>query len=71
MAKNTGDDYRQGSVNDRIQICDIDTGICTKIDTNTSEIISQKEGPYKGVANHTDDRRTDIFNSEIDKKYNN
>ncbi|WP_323593263.1 hypothetical protein [Aliarcobacter butzleri] len=71
MAKNTGDNYRQGSVNNRVQICDKDTGICSKIDTDTNEIIDQKNDKYKGVAQHTDNRRNDSFNSEVDKKYNN
>ena len=65
MAKNTNNDYRNGSVNDRIQVCDQDTGVCKKIDTNTGEIISQKDGSYKGVANHTDNRRNDDFNDFI------
>ena len=69
MAKNTGDDYRNGSVTDRIQVCDVDTGICKKIDTNTNQVIDQKEGKYKGVADHTDDRRDDFFNKKIDKKF--
>ncbi len=71
MAKNTGDNYRQGSVNDRVQICDQDTGNCTKIDTNTGEELGSKDGKYKGVATHTDNRRTDTFNSELNKEYNN
>lgn len=69
MAKNTGDDFRIGSQTDRIQVCDIDTGICKKIDTNTNQVISQKQGQYKGVADHTDERRDEFFNNEIDKKF--
>jgi len=66
MATNTGNDSRIGSVNDRIQVCDVDTGVCKKIDTNTNQVIDQKIGKYKGVADHTDDRRNDFFNSEVD-----
>lgn len=69
MATNTGDDYRKGSVIDRIQVCDNDTGICKKIDTNTNKVIDQKEGKYKGIADHTDKRRNEFFNSEIDKEF--
>ena len=69
MATNTGEDFRKGTVKDRIQVCDVETGICKKIDTNTNKVIDQKQGPYKGVADHTDERRNEFFNKEIDKKF--
>ena len=68
MATNTGDNYRIGSVKDRVQVCDIETKICYKIDTTTGEVIAVKDGDFKGVAHHTDNRRNDIFNQNIDKK---
>ncbi len=69
MATNSGDDFRIGSVKDRIQVCDIETGVCKKIDTNTNKVIDQKQGLYKGIADHTDDRREEFFNTEIDRKF--
>ncbi len=70
MATNTGNDSRKGSVNDRIQVCDVETGVCKKIDTTTNQVIDQKIGSYKGVADHTDERRDEFFNKEVDKKHN-
>lgn len=51
MAKNTGDDYRKGSVDDRIQI-KIPGGSFMKRDTDTGRFMDQKEGgkQFKGVA---------------------
>jgi len=37
MAGNTGNDYRNGSVTDRIQSCDPITKVCTKYDTTTGK----------------------------------
>lgn len=69
MATNTGEDHRNGSVKDRIQVCDVNTGECKKINTKTNEVIDTKQGKFKGVADHTDKRRDDFFNSEVDKKH--
>lgn len=69
MATNTGEDFRIGSVKNRIQVCDVETGICKKIDTTTNQVIDQKDGKYKGIADHTDKRRDEFFNSEVDKKH--
>ncbi len=51
MAANTGKDYRQGAVKDRVQILNPITNRYVKIDTNTGRIIDTKKtpGPYKGV----------------------
>ncbi|HYF36004.1 MAG TPA: hypothetical protein VD994_11990 [Prosthecobacter sp.] len=58
MAKNTGNNFRRGSVNDRTQVKS-PNGNWTKRDTNTGRFIDQKvDGtPFKGVAKETDDRR--------------
>ena len=69
MATNTGEDFRIGSVKNRIQVCDVETGICKKIDTTTNQVVDQKDGKYKGIADHTDKRRDEFFNSEVDKKH--
>ncbi|WP_152018342.1 hypothetical protein [Aliarcobacter butzleri] len=69
MATNTGEDFRIGSVKNRIQVCDVETGICKKIDTTTNQVVDQKIGKYKGIADHTDKRRDEFFNSEVDKKH--
>ena len=74
MAGNTGDNYRDGSVTNRIQVCDPETGTCVKIDTETNKIMGVKKDPYKGVADYTDDRRTKEFNDKINdvmNKFNN
>lgn len=68
MAGNTGDNHRDSSVKDRIQVCDPVTKECTKYNTNTGEAMGTKEGPYKGVAMCDDDRsidRTDNFVNKI------
>lgn len=59
MAKNTGNDYRKGSVNDRSQSYNPKTGNWTKRDTETGRFMDQKiDGePFKGVAKEVDDRR--------------
>ena len=69
MATNTGEDFRIDSVKNRIQVCDVKTGVCKKIDTTTNQVIDQKDGKYKGIADHTDKRRDEFFNSEVDKKH--
>jgi len=35
MTTNTKNNYRIGSVKDRVQVCDIETKMCYKIDTTT------------------------------------
>lgn len=60
MAKNTGDDYRQGSVNDRTQVQNPKTDQFVKRDTDTGRFMDvKKDGtPFKGVAKEVDKRRT-------------
>lgn len=60
MAKNTGDGYRRGSVNDRTQVQNPVNGNWTKRDTDTGRFIDQKKGgePFKGVAREEDKRRS-------------
>ena len=69
MATNTGEDFSIGSVKNRIQVCNVKTGVCKKIDTTTNQDIDQKDGKYKGIVDHTDKRRDEFFNSEVDKKH--
>lgn len=57
MAKNTGEDYRIGSVKKRVQQQDVVTGEWIKFDTETGKEIERKEGNgFKGVAKVVDDR---------------
>jgi hypothetical protein len=58
MAKNTGDDYRIGSVKDRTQLqhpTAPDHSI--KRNTNTGQFMDVKKGDFKGVAHEVDKRR--------------
>jgi hypothetical protein len=59
MAKNTGKNYRQGSVNDRSQVQNPKTGQWVKRDTETGRFMDVKQDgePFKGVAKEVDDRR--------------
>jgi hypothetical protein len=59
MAKNTGNNYRKGSVNERSQVHNSRTGNWVKRDTQTGQFIDKKADgePFKGVAKETDDRR--------------
>ncbi len=59
MAKNTGDGFRRGSVNDRSQVQNPVNGNWTKRDTETGRFMDQKKDgePFKGVAREVDDRR--------------
>ena len=59
MAKNTGDGYRRGSVNDRTQV-KAPNGNYVKRDTDTGRFMDQKSDgkPFKGVAREKDDRRS-------------
>ena len=58
MGKNTGDGYRQGSVNDRTQF-KAPNGNYVKRDTDSGRFMDQKSGgsPFKGVAKEKDGRR--------------
>jgi hypothetical protein len=59
MAKNTGEGYRKGSVNDRSQVQNPKTGQWVKRDTETGKFMDVKQDgePFKGVAKEVDDRR--------------
>jgi len=59
MAKNTGDGYRRGSVDNRTQF-QAPNGNYVKRDTETGRFMDQKSGgePFKGVAKEQDGRRT-------------
>ncbi|GGY19455.1 hypothetical protein [Paludibacterium paludis] len=59
MAKNTGENYRNGSVINRSQVQNPQNGNWTKRDDESGRFISQKKDgdPYKGVAKEPDRRR--------------
>lgn len=59
MAKNTGEDYRKGSVTDRTQVQNTQSGNWVKRDTTTGQFIDQKTDgeKFKGVATEVDKRR--------------
>ena len=59
MAKNTGQDYRRGSVDSRTQSKSQVSGNWTKRDTGTGRLMAQKKGgqPFKGIAKEVDHRR--------------
>ncbi|HEX6278848.1 MAG TPA: hypothetical protein VFZ49_02420 [Pyrinomonadaceae bacterium] len=59
MAKNTGKDYRKGSVDNRTQL--EKNGTFAKRDRDTGEFMDQKsdDKPFKGVAKEPDKRRKD------------
>ncbi|DAB29334.1 MAG TPA: hypothetical protein CFH84_10025 [Sulfurimonas sp. UBA12504] len=59
MATNTGDGFRKGSVKDRTQSYNPETGNYTKRDTTTGQFMDTKADgtPFKGVAKEKDDRR--------------
>ena len=58
MAKNTGDGFRRGSVDDRSQF-KAPNGNYVKRDTGTGRFMDQKTsgGAFKGVAHEKDGRR--------------
>lgn len=58
MAKNTGEGFRRGSVDDRTQFRG-PIGHWIKRDTDTGRFMDQKSGssPFKGVAREKDGRR--------------
>ena len=59
MAKNTGQGYRRGAVDNRSQVRNPVTGNWTKRDTETGRFTDVKsdDKPFKGVAREVDDRR--------------
>lgn len=59
MAKNTGDGYRKGSVDQRTQTRNPKTDQWVKRDTNTGKFVDvKKDGePFKGVTKEPDGRR--------------
>lgn len=58
MAKNTGENHRVGSVKDRTQFeHPSNSDHSLKRDAETGEIMSGKEGDYKGVAHEKHKRR--------------
>ena len=59
MAKNRGENYRQGSVDDRTQTKAPGADF-VKRDTDIGRFMDQKEGgePFKGVAKEKDGRRS-------------
>lgn len=60
MAKNTGKDFRKGSVDDRTQLnLDKQKGKFVKRDAATGRFMDLKEDekPFKGVAEEPDKRR--------------
>jgi len=60
MAKNTGNSFRRGSVDNRTQTQNPTTGLWTKRDTGTGRFMDVKQDgkPFKGVAREVDDRRS-------------
>lgn len=60
MAKNTGNNHRDGSVTNRSQTLNPKTGNWIKRDTESGKFIDQKadDKPFKGVAKEKDDRRS-------------
>jgi len=59
MAKNTGQSHRNGSVTERSQTQNPQTGNWVKRDTKTGQFIDQKTGgkPFKGVTKEVDNRK--------------
>lgn len=60
MAKNTGEGFRHGSVNDRTQVYNPTIDRWVKRDAETGRFMDQKEdgAPFKGVAKEEDGRRS-------------
>lgn len=58
MAKNTGNDYRIGSIKDRTQLKHPQNpDFSIKRNTGTGQFMNVKEGDFKGVAHEKDHRR--------------
>lgn len=60
MAKNTGRNYRKGSVDDRTQTRDPKSGKWVERDSKTGEFknVKSDDKPFKGVAKEKDKRRS-------------
>ena len=66
MARNTGDEHRIGSVEDRSQVKNTATGKWTKRNREEGSVeagqfmdVKSDGGPFKGVAKERDGRRSD------------
>lgn len=59
MAKNTGENHRIGSVNNRTQVHNPHNDAWVKRDRDNGQFMEQKKGgdPFKGVAKEKDHRR--------------
>lgn len=59
MARNTGEEYRIGSVDRRTQVLNPKTEVWTKRDAETGRFMQGKKdgAPFKGVAKEVDGRR--------------
>lgn len=59
MAKNTGDNFRIGSVKNRSQVKNTKTGLFVKRNDSTGQFTAVKTtgGSFKGVAHERDGRR--------------
>jgi hypothetical protein len=59
MAKNTGEGFREGSVDDRSQVQNPQNGNWVERDLTTGRFIRQKRDgtPFKGVATEPDERK--------------
>ncbi len=57
LAKNTGNDYRIGSVKNRYQIYNPKIKMWCKVDATTGKIIDCSKNKFKGVAEYKDERR--------------
>ncbi|BBA33626.1 uncharacterized protein sS8_1669 [Methylocaldum marinum] len=59
MARNTGNGFRRGSIDNRSQTQNPKNGNWTKRDASTGRFMDQKTDgkPFKGVAKEPDDRR--------------
>lgn len=60
MAKNTGNGFRRGSVDDRTQTYNPSNDTWVKRDATTGKFMDVKSDgtPFKGVAKERDDRRS-------------
>lgn len=58
MAKNTGQNFRKGSVTGKSQVLNPKTGLFTKrAETGKFQSVKKTGGPFKGVAKERDGRR--------------
>ncbi len=57
MAKNTGDNYRKGSVTDRSQTFNPKNETFVKRNDSNGQFMGAKSTPYKGVAKEPDGRK--------------